>query len=157
VNEIKAARIECEKRLREKADVTDDSLRMPSEIIYNYLVRAAEQHGIATVQHAVARFNRDKRKLYGTGTEASEAAKRPFIKRSWVRRAWIKQGGCCARCGQALALKDAQGDHIQPWSVYQLHTARNIAALCRPCNSSKGNKTPMEESKASGRLITEML
>jgi len=43
----------------------------------------------------------------------------------------------CRRCG---ATEDLTLDHIHPWSIGGTDTPDNLQVLCRPCNSSKGDR-----------------
>lgn len=43
----------------------------------------------------------------------------------------------CRRCG---ATEDLTLDHVHPWSVGGPDTPDNLQVLCRPCNSSKGDR-----------------
>lgn len=43
----------------------------------------------------------------------------------------------CRRCGSE---NDLTLDHIHPWSIGGPDTADNLQVLCRPCNSSKGDR-----------------
>jgi 5-methylcytosine-specific restriction endonuclease McrA len=48
-----------------------------------------------------------------------------------------RQNHACAMCKKASALTR---DHVVPISKGGSHTAANIQALCRSCNSKKGNR-----------------
>lgn len=43
----------------------------------------------------------------------------------------------CRKCGSE---EDLTLDHIHPWSIGGPDTAENLQVLCRPCNSSKGDR-----------------
>lgn len=49
----------------------------------------------------------------------------------------------CVYCGCDVSA-DPQCDHIHPISRGGANTLDNLATACRPCNSSKGDKTPEE-------------
>ena len=48
-----------------------------------------------------------------------------------------RDGHACVRCG---ATDDLTLDHIHPWSLGGPDTENNLRVLCRPCNSSKGDR-----------------
>ncbi len=67
---------------------------------------------------------------------------RPAIPLHVRRAVWDRDGECCAYCGATsgpFAL-----DHITPWSRGGPDTVENLPVSCRPCNSSKSDKTPEE-------------
>ena len=88
--------------------------------------------------------------------------KRKRIPRAWVLEALDRQGGVCAISGEPLPVSDAVGDHIipinprEPGDPVGRHTKWNIQAVSRLENAKKSNRSPMEESKRRGKLITEM-
>lgn len=48
-----------------------------------------------------------------------------------------RDGNACLVCGSA---DDLTLDHIHPWSKGGEDTLENLRTLCRPCNSSKGDR-----------------
>lgn len=58
-----------------------------------------------------------------------------------------RDGHACTYCGST---RDLQGDHIVPLSRGGSNAFENIATACRPCNQSKGPKTPQEWRLSSG-------
>lgn len=48
-----------------------------------------------------------------------------------------RDGHACRLCG---ATDDLTLDHIHPWSLGGPDTEANLRVLCRPCNSSKGDR-----------------
>jgi hypothetical protein len=48
-----------------------------------------------------------------------------------------RDGHACRLCG---ATEDLTLDHIHPWSLGGPDTPDNLRVLCRPCNSSKGDR-----------------
>ena len=48
-----------------------------------------------------------------------------------------RDGNACVRCH---ATDDLTLDHIYPWSLGGPDTPDNLRVLCRPCNSSKGDR-----------------
>jgi len=49
----------------------------------------------------------------------------------------------CVYCGCDVSA-DPQCDHVHPISRGGQNSMDNLATACRPCNSSKGDKTPEE-------------
>lgn len=45
------------------------------------------------------------------------------------------------RCRRCNTIGDLTLDHIHPWSLGGPDTVDNLQVLCRPCNSSKGDRT----------------
>lgn len=119
--------------------------------IYKTLVTFSEKHGYAEVEAACKRFLREGRRVGITPT------KRTSISRSLVKKLWIKQGGVCARKNHAVELKDATADHFESLNQGGLDKPSNLRMVCKPCNSSKRDNTPMRESKKTGRTIKEAL
>lgn len=59
--------------------------------------------------------------------------------------AWLRQGGICPDCQRSLDRDLFDGDHIVPWSSGGPTTLDNLQALCRGCNSRKGNRSALIE------------
>lgn len=57
-----------------------------------------------------------------------------------------RQEGSCFYCGAYMRKENVTIEHILPISRGGAHEAANLALCCRPCNSSKNNKT-LEEYK----------
>lgn len=117
--------------------------------VLDALGNLAATYGTSNLERACSEFFRRDKIGY--------AARRKPIPKQWLEYAYSKQNGHCARCGVAMNFSEATGDHKIPLAHGGKHNRHNIAALHRECNSSKGSKTPMRESKASGRLITEII
>ncbi len=113
------------------------------------LDRMALAHGTDSVKRTSKEWN--KRLKIGT------AVKRHPIPKSWLVDAYSKANGCCARCGKRLDFTEATGDHRVALSHGGKHNRHNIDCLCRQCNSRKGSKTPIDESKSSGRTLKEII
>lgn len=127
-------------------------------------IREAVAHLVA---HGFARVDRD---LYGVdgdvllllspgriADEADERAKRQAkaakeaakvaLRGGQINRAAIpkqvraavyeRDNYTCRRCG---ATDDLTLDHVHPWSIGGSDTEENLQVLCRPCNSSKGDR-----------------
>lgn len=56
------------------------------------------------------------------------------------RRVHTKQGGICVHCESPVEFKDAQADHIIPWSKGGKTVEDNCQMLCRKCNQTKSAK-----------------
>lgn len=126
-----------------------------SQRIYEYLVTESASVGEHAVHGAYKKF---KKAPYGQINQGS----RPPIPKAWIRKALDRQGGRCNICKQPLALDEAAGDHVEPWSKGGQHKERNIAAVHDAkfggtCNQEKGARGLIEESKRSGNLFSEML
>jgi 5-methylcytosine-specific restriction endonuclease McrA len=52
-----------------------------------------------------------------------------------------RDGHACTHCGPD---KQLEGEHIVPLSRGGSNAFANLATACRPCNVSKGSKTPKE-------------
>lgn len=57
-----------------------------------------------------------------------------------------RDGYSCVRCG---ATNDLTLDHIYPWSLGGPDTEDNLRVLCRPCNSSKGDRVQAARTTSS--------
>jgi 5-methylcytosine-specific restriction endonuclease McrA len=117
--------------------------------LLNELGRLSATYGTFELERAVKEFFKQDR----LGTKV----RRKPIPKSWLQDAYAKQSSRCARCNVAMEFSEVTGDHKIPLSQGGKHNRHNIAALHGSCNSSKSNKLPMAESKASGRLVTEIL
>lgn len=62
---------------------------------------------------------------------------RPPIDPELRRAVYERDGFSCVNC---LATDDLSLDHIHPWSLGGPDTFENFQTLCRPCNSSKGDR-----------------
>ena len=57
-----------------------------------------------------------------------------------VRRlVFERDGGCCLSCGTQLTVREAQLDHIIPWSAGGPDDSWNLRILCEPCNYDRSN------------------
>ena len=84
--------------------------------------------------------------------------KRKPMPKGVKEKMYVKQGGRCLRCGQPFRIEELTDDHLIP----VIHGGnpddmRNRQLLCKPCNSSKGSNTPLEESKATGKTVYQQL
>jgi len=127
------------------------------EDVFAFLKRRAEGEGITNVSVAIKRFMKA-----GSNVLASPQ-KRKAIPRAWVEAAFIRQKGKCADCPKRLQLFDsnaddyATGDHSEAHNGGGEHSKRNTRAVCQSCNSSKGDRDPVEYAKTSGHLMSNLV
>lgn len=127
-----------------------------SQRIYEYLVSESASVGEHAIHGAYKKF---KKAPYGE----INLGRRPPIPKAWIKKALIRQNMRCNICHQPLALDEAAGDHVIPWSQGGQHKERNIAAVHdakfgdEACNQKKGARGLIEESKRSGNLLSEMM
>ena len=59
----------------------------------------------------------------------------------WQIRVAVYQrdGKRCLSCGKLLDYKEAQLDHIVPWSAYGPDRSSNLRILCKDCNEDRSN------------------
>jgi hypothetical protein len=50
-----------------------------------------------------------------------------------------RDGGRCLSCGAQLTVRDAELDHIVPWSAGGSDQSDNLRVLCQPCNADRSN------------------
>jgi 5-methylcytosine-specific restriction endonuclease McrA len=119
--------------------------------IYDYLVTRSQRDGLSDVRAACKQFLK-------TGARAGIIpTKRQAIPRQWLLAAYGRQKGKCARCGNDVPFDEATGDHRTPLIEGGKHERLNIQMMDRACNSTKGARLPMAESKATGRTVLEQL
>jgi hypothetical protein len=59
---------------------------------------------------------------------------------SYVRWAvFQRDGGTCLSCGIRLTIREAEIDHIVPWSAGGSDRSDNLRILCQPCNTDRSN------------------
>ncbi|MFP3986934.1 HNH endonuclease [Streptomyces sp. E11-3] len=73
------------------------------------------------------------------GGQVSRAAIPPEVRAAVFER----DGHACVHCGAA---EDLTLDHVYPWSLGGPDTEANLRVLCRPCNSSKGDRVQRDSS-----------
>jgi 5-methylcytosine-specific restriction endonuclease McrA len=94
-------------------------------------------------QQRSTRFARHK--AYWAKRDAQRAADRGTT--SWLQlRAQIfeRDGNRCAYCGIAVTAVSGHVDHVMPRSRGGSDEPSNLVASCKPCNLSKGARTPEE-------------
>jgi len=127
-----------------------------SQRIYEYLVAECALVGEHAIHGAYKKF---KKAPYGQINQDS----RPPIPKAWIKKAWIRQNGKCNICKEPIALEEAAGDHIIPWSKGGQHKERNIAAVHdakfgnETCNQQKAARGLIEESKRTGMLLVDTI
>ena len=103
------------------------------------------RHYLQTVLQATDEYNQRK---------AREAILRSILETLFARKdrqrvftpeqrrlMWNAAGGSrCRSCGKVLSWLDFTLDHIDPYSKGGRSRLNNAALMCRPCNSSKGNR-----------------
>lgn len=104
--------------------------------------QAVQNHYLAHPEmYAVYRANRraSRRAAPGGGISAAEI-------RSLVER----QGGRCVYCRRKTKLTL---DHVVPLAGGGAHDINNAQMACKPCNSSKGHKDPLDFARTRGLLF----
>jgi len=125
--------------------------KTPADAIFHMIENEAMTYGEHYAREACRKFI--MKKTYSGQMKTP----RTHIPKSWIEKAWSKQHGRCKRCGGELLLSDATGDHVIPLAKGGVHKARNIHALCAKCNSEKGARTLIEDSKFTGQTALEAL
>lgn len=124
---------------------------MIDKALWTHIEEVEKSIGAAKVRETLRRYL-----LRRTFAGELPTQRKPVPKR-WLMKAFMRQGGRCARCGRAMTVDNCTADHRIPLNRGGQHKSSNIDAFCKEnqCNSKKGSKNPMQEAKASGRLITE--
>lgn len=135
-------------------------MNSPSKEILDYLIAAAKEYGDAQVKDAIKKFNNKATRTIASGVKVE---KRKAIPKSWIRAAFERQHGICARCFTLMDMSEKRnrglfvsGDHIDAHSTGGAHEKENICAVHLKCNSSKGNRTPYEDAKRTGKSLLEI-
>lgn len=99
----------------------------------------AVRNDVSLLQTGIAYYKRSRG--MGIASVQNNRAQRLGLSGRISRDEWIevchKYGNKCAHCKRALPLTM---DHIKPLSRGGKHSIDNIQPLCKPCNSSKGNR-----------------
>lgn len=130
------------------------------ENVYEFLVNQAKTQGYSNVLHHVKRFIREGSKVVdGTPDRA-----RREVPRAWVEKGYVKQHGRCMDCSQVMNLYGdpndplyATWDHSEAHSRGGAHSRRDGRVICRGCNSKKRDRSPLEYSKSSGHLMSNLI
>jgi 5-methylcytosine-specific restriction endonuclease McrA len=121
------------KRARDAAWRSRNPEKFRQSILSHYLANPE--------MYAVYRANRRARKRSAPGEGISAADIRALIER---------QGGRCVYCRRKTKLTL---DHIVPLAGGGAHDVRNAQMACKSCNSSKGDKDPVDFAKTRGMLF----
>ena len=119
--------------------------------ILDFLLKESRDHGLAVVKDACNLFLKTGIRL---GVDPTEPRR---FKPSQIKKAWQRQEGRCNRCHEPLALDQAVGDHVIPWSRGGRSDDYNCAAIHSWCNSEKRDNDLMTDSKRTGNLFNETL
>lgn len=95
---------------------------------------------------AAALAEREPVRIVDEQAERRRAVDRARKQGGWadLRIAVFKRDGfVCCYCGDDVS-DDPQCDHVLPISRGGQNSLDNLVTACRPCNSSKGDKTPEE-------------
>jgi len=60
------------------------------------------------------------------------------------RNIFYRDRNRCQYCGKVFVQRDLNLDHVLPLSQGGHSSWKNVVAACVPCNSRKGNRTPLE-------------
>lgn len=139
-------------RLAERLEFTPDEIR--AAVVHLIVHGFARQErdfayceGNTLVLHTPGRLAADARHEAEERAKAEARAAKIALRGGRVNRAPIpagvrdevfqRDGNKCRRCGTS---EDLTLDHIHPWSIGGPDTPDNLQALCRSCNSSKGDR-----------------
>lgn len=123
--------------------------------VFNFLLKESSDHGIVPVRAACELFLK-------VGLRPNENSEPRRFTKAQVKKAWLRQKGRCNRCHDPLALDEAAGDHIIPWSEGGRTEDSNCGAVHgvksdRVCNSEKGARDLLADSKKTGNFFNETL
>lgn len=117
--------------------------------LFNYLVEFGIEYGEQEVRLACKKYL--KTRYPGVKKE-----KRKTISKEVRRQVYNVYMSICARCNSYVTWEDASVDHITPHSAGGSDSIENYALMHKRCNSAKGNRTLLEESKRTGKTFTEL-
>ena len=111
--------------------------------IFNRYPRSEFHHAVKSImRERLDKADRDRRKP---------------IPRKDKWRMFIKQGGVCPRCENEKLFTEMTVDHIEPIAKGGLHAAHNFRLVCSACNSEKGDKDLLQDSKRTGNTVLSQL
>ena len=94
---------------------------------------------VTQVRDGARRAVADKRAVHAKRADTSADQRYEYVDSVARMRAWKRQNGTCLYCGTPLSYTTFELDHIVPRAgVGATNTQDNLAAVCRPCNASKG-------------------
>lgn len=110
------------------------------------------KHGYSNCQAVIKAWGR---KRIDAGRPPRDKTKKVDIDRMYKR-----QDGLCAECNEVLNMAQRSSweiDHIDPNAGENFNHIQNKRILCRTCNREKSAQTLQEQSKTTGRTMTEIL
>ena len=119
--------------------------------VSEYFLKAIQAYGQAPVVDA---FHYCLKLGVRVGADSAEPRR---FKPAQIKRAWLRKKGRCNRCNEPLALDQAVGDHIEPWSQGGKTSDENCAAIHPWCNSAKSDNDLLTDSKKTGNMFNETL
>ena len=83
--------------------------------------------------------------------------KRRRLKWAEKEKLYGKQHGNCLRCRQHFEITELTEDHIKAIAEGGTNDIRNFRLVCAGCNSSKGEKNLIEDSKRTGNTALSQI
>lgn len=116
--------------------------------VKKYIAKNRDSHSRWAKKWSAA--NPEKRKSYCLNRRARLVASGGEISARDIKVIIGRQRGRCASCGQKSNLAM---DHIMPLALGGSGAVRNFQGLCRPCNSAKHAKHPIDFNRSRGLLL----
>lgn len=117
---------------------------------FNELVELRKKYGTGNFDFAMRKMRRMR-------IEPGREDRKRF---PWTmyKRLYQKQAGLCPRCCGAMILLrgKVEIDHYDP-NAEDYNGEANLRLLHTDCNREKSAKTPLQEAKATGQIITDTL
>lgn len=132
---------ECTKLRAKKSAQLDRMLGIPKAITANGLERKRQYQ---------REYRKTHREQIAVAARPLNAARRLLVKErsdGSVTKAFMEvlyAQTSCAYCRAFVPRQDRTSDHAIPLTRGGLHSVRNLAMACRPCNSRKGDQTDVE-------------
>jgi 5-methylcytosine-specific restriction endonuclease McrA len=106
------------------------------------------EHGREARRRVLSKyFKTDKGKIVNKRRKHTRRAKLKdagtYTNEEWKDRL-LEYNHCCAYCYKPFPVEELTIDHMIPLSRGGTNTIDNIVPACKPCNSRKKNKTPLE-------------
>jgi len=102
-------------------------------------------------------FHRAVKMLMRERLEKGDRERRKPISCRDKWKIFYKQFGKCPRCGDEKNFAEMTVDHIEPIVKGGLHAAGNFRLVCATCNSEKGDKDLLQDSKRTGNTVLSQL
>ena len=83
--------------------------------------------------------------------------KRKRLPPAQKKKMYARQDGKCARCKEPKPYSEMTDDHFESIANGGGNELSNRRLVCKSCNSSKGDRTPFEESKLGHGTVAEQL